>query len=332
MTESWTDAEDRLLARSIFGTDDWETARGMVLDWTAGRGFGPAAVSAIELSVGAVATVALADGSRIVVKAWPGSADPRALAAQMEVQAAMGARGFPAPAVLTSVSALGPCWAVGMAYDRAGVPTDARLPGVRRTMAAGLARFVAEADAHRGVDGLPRRSLPPEGALWPKPHNALFDFEATVRGAGRIDEVARPALRAMRRPGAAPSSATATGAPRTCGWARAGSRCSTTGTRCSSTARRSSSGTPPPTSGSPRSWTCRRCPRSGEVAAFVREYEAARGTPFTPSELAEVEAGATYLRAYAARCEHAIDPEGARWRGSWRERLERDGPFRFDRA
>ena len=40
MTGSWTDAEDRLLARSIFGTDDWETARGMVLDWTAGRGFG----------------------------------------------------------------------------------------------------------------------------------------------------------------------------------------------------------------------------------------------------------------------------------------------------
>ena len=43
-------------------------------------------------------------------------------------------------------------------------------------------------------------------------------------------------------------------------------------------------------------------------------------------------AGATYLRAYAARCEHAIDPEGARWRGSSREGLERDGPFRFDRA
>jgi hypothetical protein len=85
MTGSWTDAEDRLLARSIFGTDDWETAQGMVLDWTAGRGFGPAAVSAIELSIGAVATVTLADGSRIVVKAWPGSADPRALAAQMAV-------------------------------------------------------------------------------------------------------------------------------------------------------------------------------------------------------------------------------------------------------
>jgi hypothetical protein len=68
------------------------------------------------------------------------------------------------------------------------------------------------------------------------------------------------------------------------------------------------------------------------VAAFVREYEEARGAPFTRSKLAEVAAAATYARAYKARCEHAIDLEGARWRGSSRERLERDEPFRFDRA
>ena len=332
MTESWTDAEDRLLARSIFGTDDWETARGMVLDWTAGQGFGPAAVSAIELSIGAVATVALADGSRIVVKAWPGSADPRALAAQMAVQAAMGASGFPAPAVLTGVSALGPCWAVGMAYDRAGSPTDPRLPEVRRTMAAGLARFVAEADAHRGVDGLPRRSPPPEGALWGKPHNALFDFEATVRGAERIDAVARSAQRVMRRAG----SRYVVGHS---DWRAGNMRMGPDGIAVlydwdsvfldreafvvgnAAANFRITSELDVPT-----------VPAAGEVAAFVREYEAARGTPFTPSELAEVQAGATYLRAYAARCEHAIDPEGARWRGSWRESLERDGPYRFDRA
>ena len=73
-------------------------------------------------------------------------------------------------------------------------------------------------------------------------------------------------------------------------------------------------------------------PSVGEAAAFVREYQEARGAPFARSELAEVAAAATYARAYKARCEHALDPEGARWRGSSRERLERDGPFRFDRA
>jgi hypothetical protein len=39
MTGSWTDAEDRLLARGVFGTDDPDVARAMILGWTAGRGF-----------------------------------------------------------------------------------------------------------------------------------------------------------------------------------------------------------------------------------------------------------------------------------------------------
>ncbi len=93
MIEGWTDPEDRLLARSVFGTDDLGTARGMILDWVAGQSFGRARVTAIELSVGAVATVALADRARVVFKVWPGAADARSLAAQMEVQAAMAARG-----------------------------------------------------------------------------------------------------------------------------------------------------------------------------------------------------------------------------------------------
>ena len=72
MTEGWTNPEDRLLARSVFGTDDPETARGMILDWVAGQGFGRARVTAVELSVGAGMTVTLTDRSRIFVKAWPG--------------------------------------------------------------------------------------------------------------------------------------------------------------------------------------------------------------------------------------------------------------------
>ena len=70
-------------------------------------------------------------------------------------------------------------------------------------------------------------------------------------------------------------------------------------------------------------------PTVGEVAAFVRDYEQARGAAFTRSELAGIEAGATYARAYKARCEHAIDPGGAHWRGSSRASLKAHGPFRF---
>jgi hypothetical protein len=49
-------------------------------------------------------------------------------------------------------------------------------------------------------------------------------------------------------------------------------------------------------------------------------------TPLPVRDWPEVAAAATYARAYKARCEHAIDLEGTRWRGSSREGLERDGP------
>jgi len=44
------------------------------------------------------------------------------------------------------------------------------------------------------------------------------------------------------------------------------------------------------------------------MAAFLRDYEQARGADLTAFELEEVAAAATYARAYNARCEHAIDP------------------------
>jgi hypothetical protein len=332
MIEGWSDPEDRLLARSVFGTDDLGTVRGMILDWVGGQGFGRAHVTAIELSVGAAVTVTLADHSKVCVKVWPGTTDARSLAAQMEVQAAMAARGFPAPAMLTSLSALGPGWAVGMAYDRAGVPTDARVPGVRHAMAKGLARFVAEAEACRGVDGLPQKPLPAEDAIWPKPHNVLFDLKATAQGAEWIDEVAGPALRAMR----------SARSPIVVGhgdWSAKNMRMGRSGIAVlydwdSVFLDREAFVVGSAAAHFPVTWELDvpETPSVCEVVAFVREYEEARGTPFTRSELAEIAAAATYARAYKARCEHAIDLEAARWRGSSREGLKRDGPFQFNRA
>lgn len=71
-------------------------------------------------------------------------------------------------------------------------------------------------------------------------------------------------------------------------------------------------------------------PTVDEVRGFVQDYEQARGSNLAASELAETAAGATYARAYKARCEHAIDPTGAHWRGSSRESLECHGPFSFN--
>jgi hypothetical protein len=72
-------------------------------------------------------------------------------------------------------------------------------------------------------------------------------------------------------------------------------------------------------------------PSLDDVWAFVREYEQARGSNLTASELAETAAAATYARAYKARCEHALDPSAVHWRGSSRESLKSHGPFSFIR-
>jgi hypothetical protein len=332
MIERWTHADDRRLARSVFGTDNSEAVDELILDWTAEQSLGGACVSSIELSVGAAVTVTLSDGSKIFVKVWPGTADPRSLAAQMELQAAMAARDFPAPLLLTKLSALGAGWAVSMAYNQAGVPTDARVPGVRRAMAVGLAHFVAEAEAYRDLDGLPMRLLPPEGSIWPEPHNALFDFKATARGAEWIDEMARLVLPLMR----SARSRTVVGHQ---DWSAKNMRMNPDRIAViydwdavfldheafivgSAAAH------------FPVTWELDvpETPAIGEIAAFIREYEQARGAAFTTSELAEIEAGATYARAYKARCEHAIDPGATRWRGSSRESLQNNGPFQFNRA
>ena len=96
-------------------------------------------------------------------------------------------------------------------------------------MAAGLAHFMAEAEACRGVDSLPRKPLPPEGAIWPKPHNVLFDLKATAQGAGWIDEVARLALPPMRSAGGRTVVGHHDWSAKNMRMGPAGSRCSTTG-------------------------------------------------------------------------------------------------------
>jgi hypothetical protein len=315
----------------VFGTDNSEAVDELILAWTAEQGLGGACVSSIELSIGAAVIVTLSDGSKIFVKVWPGTADARSLAAQMEVQTAMAARDFPASAVLTKLSALGAGWAVSMEYNQAGVLTDARVPGVRGAMAVGLVHFVAEAEAYRNLDGLPTRLLPPEGSVWPEPHNALFDFKATARGAEWIDEIAHPVLPLMR----SVKSRTVVGHH---DWSAKNMRMNPDGIAViydwdavfldheafilGSAATHF-----------PVTWALDvpETPAIGEVDAFIREYEQARGAAFTTSELAEIEAGATYARAYKARCEHAIDHGATRWRGSSRESLESNGPFQFNR-
>jgi hypothetical protein len=77
----------------------------------------------------------------------------------------------------------------------------------------------------------------------------------------------------------------------------------------------------------PVTWylSVRLTPTPEEVAQFVREYEDARRVSFTPAEHRQIAAAATYVIAYTARCEHAIDLQGKYYAGSFREALAAAG-------
>ncbi len=51
-------------------------------------------------------------------------------------------------------------------------------------------------------------------------------------------------------------------------------------------------------------------PPPEEVAAYLADYEHARGAPLTPSARRAVGAAALYVLAYTARCEHALAVRG----------------------
>jgi len=328
----WVDRGDRVLAGSIFGTDDPGSVRRMILGWATGQGIAGARVDAVAFSVGAAVTLRLPDGSRLFVKVWPQSTDVRGLAAQMRVQQGMATSGFPAPRVLTGLSALEPGrpsgWAVAMTHDRSGRVPDARRPAVRRMMAAGLAGFVAQAEAWRGQPDLPGRELPLGDAVWPRPHNALFDFAATARGAGWIDRAGAVALAAIR----AAASRLVVGHH---DWSAKNMRIGEHRLAVlydwdavfldRETSVVGSAAAHFPITGAVDAPE----PGRAEIVAFVREYEQARFNAFSRAELAGIGAAASYSLAWEARCEHAIDPGRLNWTGSARESLLAHGPIRL---
>jgi hypothetical protein len=243
------------------------------------------------------------------------------------VQAFLAARGFPAPPVLHGLAPFGPGHAVAMAFDRRGAPTDARLPGVRRAMAHTLARLVQEAAAFAALPGLPRPPAPLAGTPWPRPHNALFDFPATASGGAWIDAIGADALAVLQRGGT----------PQVVGhhdWSAKNMRADGDAIVVvydwdSVFVDREAAIVGSAAAHFPVTWELPvpETPTLKEVAAFVRDYEQARGRPFDDDELVALGAGITYAHAYKARCEHALDPDGVRWAGSSRESLAELGPY-----
>ena len=152
------------------------------------------------------------------------------------VQRAFAEHGLPAPRPLTGPVPYGPVHITAETMLASGPPADGHDPAVRAALARGLARVVVVGRALEldGTDALHHPTAMPPDALYPPPHSARFDFEATAAGAEWIDDYARRALRRAARPATLDRtcSCTVTGASRTRTWPRARSSRSTTGTAC----------------------------------------------------------------------------------------------------
>jgi hypothetical protein len=279
-----------------------------------------------ELSVGGTFGLRLRDGRRIMLKAHPPDRTPRFLDAVYRVQRQLYEWGFPCPAPITGPLPFGPGFATVEEFVDNGEHADAHEPAIRRSMAHALARMIELAATVPDVRAFSQAwKLPPDRGLWPVPHNALFDFEATAAGAEWIDEIANKAKTVLdNSPGRMVIGHADWSAKHfrfkdgkvsvIYDWDSLGLDKETNLVGHTATHFPYTEYFDVPRRASPE-----------EARLFVEEYEIARGTPFSEQGPIAVSAAAAYGLAYTARCEHAIDREGKDLRGSFREALSSYG-------
>jgi hypothetical protein len=250
-------------------------------------------------SVGALFGVLRTDGCRVAIKIHKLFTDEAYFDEVQRVQAAVAAAGFPAPRPLGRRGLV--TWEEWIDEGRFH---DAHEPEVRAAMARELARFHVLATA----TGLrPRRPfLRPVDALWPKPHNVLFDFEATAAGAEWIDEIGH-AARSLQAVGSEAVGHTDWSAKHL----RFDDALQVTAVYDWDSVTTDLEPVLVGTAAGSFTYTeeleqpINVWPAADESLSFIDEYEAKRGERFTRAERHTALAACVYLRAYAARCQHA---------------------------
>ncbi len=188
---SLTDTE-----RAVYGPVAFDDLRAFLSAWSNHRWGSPIAEIVFRAGrIDIVWGVELADGRAVVIKIHRPPADVSAIATSQEAQRLLAGAGYPcatplAPAeerdghVLTAEELV------------AGDPPDGRDPESRRLLADGLARHI-DILAHQG-DLTRRAGRGPswcryQNGPWPVPHDTLVDFTTTTSGYGWLDDFGREA-------------------------------------------------------------------------------------------------------------------------------------------
>ena len=155
-------------------------------------GHPPAEALFFFASVGVVFGFRMPDGQRLVIKVHRPERSLVFLTQMGNVQHILATQGYPCPRPLTVPQPL----ALGLAtidelIDE-GVPRDAHEPDIRKAIATSLFQQIRllRKSEQLGIDVRPFDLRLPSDVLWPKPHNAIFNFEATQEGAEWIDTLA----------------------------------------------------------------------------------------------------------------------------------------------
>ncbi len=282
-----------------------------------------------ESSQGAVSGLLLRDGRRVVLKAHQPDRPLAFLAAVYAVQCYLANHNYLCPRPLLAPTPIGNGHATVEELVDEGVYADAHNPSIRRVMAEKLAQLATITHNIRNTSGLQPSTLGrqlPADILWPTPHSKIFDFAATASGAEWIDALARAARQQLaQRTGEMVIGHT--------DWSVKHFRfqhgkASVIYDWDSLTLDHETIIVGEAARSFTMTWhlDVLITPTPDEARAFVAEYEAFRGKPFTHAERATVAAAATYALAYGARCEHCLDPRTNNFPpGSHREALARYG-------
>jgi hypothetical protein len=275
-----------------------------------------------ELSVGAAFGLRLQDGRRIFLKAHKPDRSAQFLEAVRRVQGHLLKRGFPCPRPLAGPASFGLGLATAEEFVDEGEHVDAHEPVIRGRMAQALARTIGLAAEVQDVGALSLGWAWPKADLWPVPHNALFDFEATAEGAEWIDGIAAEAKRVMDGFHGRVVVGHADWSVKH--FRFAGGKITVVYDWDSLRLDKEAIIVGTAAATFPATWSLEvasRAPSPEELWSFLEEYEAARGHPLSSEERSATAAAAVYVMAYAARCEHAIDPEAEDLLGGFREVL-----------
>ena len=311
----WPSTYETLLERerSMYGTaDPQEIARLIGAFCVAHLGAGIDASVFYASSQGGASGIVLADGRRVVVKAHAPTWARAALDAVYRTQRALAARQFPCPRPLLAPTRLGRGYATVEELIDEGGDADGHRPAIRRALAETLARLVASARDLRDTAGLRPAlltALPPD-VLWPTPHSPIFDLERTAAGAAWIDRLAAEAREMLAHGVGAVIIGHTDWGVQNCrfvgdalrvvyDWDSLARDKETTIVAHAATNFPFNWSLPEPPTG----------PSADEARAFIEEYEAVRGVPFSDEERVGMAAAATYALAYSARLEHSLYPE-----------------------